>query len=299
MFTPMYKTIGSITFLAVAFFFVTSSCATTLTIEAVGNGTPEQVEWLRQRLDLAIGTPVIIDPNTGVVTVTDGGNELAKYLREIANSPENVLIGVDFADPGVVFGSWYKDNTNKHQTLDVADLMRLPMGDTNTIGPTQASVIFHEIAQMYISLSEGKEYNDAHRGATDIENMVHETLGNRGRRVSPNSTIFEDSQNPGTFKSFTDYSADGVDWVIEGFIANQGTLSETSWRLDWLGPVDLIVPRTDLQWLGYIARPVPEPSALTLFFAGLIALATILRKPFKTSACPLIIQTHSTHRVSA
>lgn len=277
MFTSKIEQVKAITFLVLAFLFVTSTYGTTLTIEAVGNGTPQDVEWVRQQLDMATGTFVQIDPATGAVTVGPGGNALANYLRTVANAPEAVRIGVDFAAPGVVLGRWYQNDANGRQFLDVADLMLLPIGDANTVGPTRAAVLFHEIAQMYGSLRDGTGYNDAHAYATDIENTVYQTLGNRGRRTNPQSTVFEDSQNPGNFRSFTDFSVGGVDWIIEGFIRNQGDLTPTLWQPDWIGPIDLTVPRTDLQWLGYSAYPAPEPSVLALLFAGLVALVYLRR----------------------
>ncbi|MGX2041179.1 hypothetical protein ACWJKU_13760 [Methylocaldum sp. MU1018] len=277
MFTSKTKIARRITSLVVAFLFVTSAFATTLTIEAVGNGTPQDVEWVRQQLDMATGTFVQIDPATGAVTVGAGGNALADYLRTIVNAPEAVRMGVDSATPGVVLGRWYQNDANQRQVLDVADLMLLPIGDANTVGPTRASVLFHEIAQMYGSLRDGTAYDDAHTYATGIENTVYQTLGSRGRRTNPQSTVFEDSQNPGNFRSFTDFSADGIDWIIEDFIRNQGDLITTSWQPDWMGPIDQTVPRTDLQWLGYSAYPAPEPSALTLFFVGLVALVYMRR----------------------
>ncbi|GAB1460593.1 hypothetical protein MASR2M50_23670 [Thauera sp.] len=252
--------------------------ASTLTLTAVGKGSAADIEWVRMQLEAAVGTGVSIDPDTSSVHIDAGGNSLATWLRQVIDSPEDVNLAVD-RETSWVFGQWYQENQKNpfFQGIDVADLEFLPDGDGTTIGPTVASVLFHEISQMYYALESTPEleYEDAHAYGVAIENLVYETLGNRGRRDTNDifSAVYEDLNNPGTYKSFTSFKAlDGVDWMIEGTILNRGIQIDTAWEKDWLGFSGITVPYNDLQWGSYIAYRVNEPGSFTLAVLALTGL---------------------------
>jgi len=254
--------------------FAANVSGDSFTLETVGNGKSEDVEWVRQQIEKAIGTTATIDPVTHKVTVGDGGNDLAKFLRDVVNSSKNVKIGVDNNTAGVVFGQWYQDRADKMQGLDVADLKTLPWGDANTVGFTIPSVLIHEIAQMYYGLLFDYNYDNAHFSALLKENLVYSTLGNKGRRSYIRDTEFEQLSG-NKYYTFTLFSSNGTQSLVRGLVINSGSQISTPWYRDALGPSGLIVPYQELQWEGYT---VPEPSTMLLIGLGLMGLAGVRRK---------------------